>query len=483
MSDVSISRLPTVSVAIAAYNYEQYVGEAIESVLAQGYPSELLEVVVVDDGSTDGTASVVRDYAERHRDVVRLVQQPNSGPEAAVSRAMRETTGEVLAFLDADDAWMPGKLIDQVAVLMDRPEVGLVFGDMACVGGDGEPLDRPLILHAMPQLKRRAAAQVLAGNVASTSAIIARRSVISPMPPGIPIADWWFTLKAAFETEIAWITRPVVRYRVHGGGRSAGRQGLAGPPKLGPFHRDVQFKLGAMRILDLDRFTPAELIKIWEGAEHSATDILQNSGTHFAQLTPLVECDPARAGELLAQADAARLGADHALEARLVLRALAWDPYLLGGRARLHQAANEAQRSHAGSDPLAGARPIVVLADFEELVAEETMLAAYAESMAGANVTLAIDATRVADAHSGATELQALVERAGLVERSDVDLLGVVGRQDAIQHARLHEGAAAYYRRALRTPDAVSASMEFTPATLPQLRQLIDRAGNQAAPA
>ena len=465
------SGLPTVSVVIAAYNYEQYVGEAIESVLDQGYPLELLEIAVVDDGSTDGTAAVVQGYAER-QPVVRLVQQVNSGPEAAVSRGMAETNGEVLAFLDADDAWMPGKLLGQVAVLQDRPEVGLVFGDMQPVDGDRNPLDRPLILHAMPSLNRRKAAQILAGNIASTSAIVARRAVISPTPPGIPIADWWFTLESALASEVAWIAAPVVQYRIHGSGRSAGRQGLGGVPRLGPFQRDVQFKLEAVRILDLERFTPAELVTIWEGAEGSASTVMQSSGTHFAPVTALVEVETETAAELSAQADAALARGDRALEARLILAALAWDPYLPGGRRRLHEAAGAAERLYAGPDPLAGARPVVLVADAEELLADEAMLSAYAEAMTGNTIaTLAIDATRIADEEQAAAELTALVERTGLADRSDVDLLAVLGHRDEVQQARLHTGAAGYYRRSLRTPAAVSASVEFTPVSLPEMRQ------------
>ncbi len=473
MIDPHDSGLPTVSVVIAAYNYEQYVGEAIESVLGQGYPLELLEIVVVDDGSTDGTAAVVQGYAQR-QPVVRLVRQVNSGPEAAVSRGMAETSGDVLAFLDADDAWMPGKLLGQVAVLQDRPEIGLVFGDMQPVDGDRNPLDRPLILHAMPPLNRRKAAQILAGNIASTSAIVARRAVISPMPPGIPIADWWFTLESAIASEVAWIAAPVVQYRIHGSGRSAGRQGLGGVPRLGPFQRDVQFKLEAVRILDLERFTPAELVKIWEGAEGSASTVMQSSGTHFAPVTALVDIDPERAAGLMAQADAAVERGDHASEARLILSALAWDPYLPGGRRRLHEAAGTAERLYTGPDPLAGARPLVFVADAEELLADEAMLSAYAEAMTGnTKATLAIDATRIDDEEQAAAELTALVERARLADRSDVDLLAVLGNRDEVQQARLHTGAAGYYRRALRTPAAVSASVEFTPASLPEMRQFV----------
>jgi glycosyltransferase involved in cell wall biosynthesis len=474
------SRLPMVSVVIAAYNYEQYVGEAIESALNQSYPHERLAIVVVDDGSTDATAAVVTRYAERHPGVVRLIQQVNSGPEAAVGRGMAESSGELIAFLDADDAWMPGKLRGQVAVLQERPEVGLVFGDMLPVGGDGRALDRPLILHAMPRLNRRAGAQLLAGNVASTSAIVARREVISRMPPRIPIADWWFTLESALKAEIAWINTPVVNYRIHGSGRSAGRQGLGGIPKLGPFQRDVQFKLEALRILDLERFTPAEMVTIWEGLEGSAGTILQTSGTHFSNLTALVDRDPERATEFVSTADLAHRDGDAATEARMMLKALAWDPYLLGGRRRLYEVVRLAETSYRGRDPLASARRVVVLSDAEELLADEAMLDAYAEAMAGvADTTLAIDATRMSE-DVAASELRALVTRRGLAERDDLDLLAVLGKLDEVQHHRLHNRTTAYFRRPLQTPHAVSASSEFTTRTLGALRGLVDQLRSSA---
>jgi glycosyltransferase involved in cell wall biosynthesis len=476
------SGLPTVSVVIAAYNYEQYVGEAIESVLSQGYPAELLEVVVVDDGSTDGTAEVVKGYEVSHPAVVRLVQQPNGGPEAAVNRGLLETRGDLVAFLDADDAWMPEKLLAQVAVLQDRPEVGLVFGDMLPVGPDGQPLPgEPLILHAMPPLTRRAAAQVLAGNVASTSAILVRRSVAEPIPAEIPIADWWFTLQAAFKGEIAWIRRPVVRYRMHNASRSSGRRGGGGAPKLGPFLRDVRFKLDAMRILDLSAFAPYELAQIWDGAEHSASLVLQNSGTHFAHLTSLVETDPERAEELAAEADRAGGRGEYAEEARLLTRALAWDPYLLGGRTRLREVVEKAEQSFSGLNPLAGARRFVILADAEELLAADDLLRTYAAVMAGSDLaTLAIDASRLPEAQA-TDELTALVARCDLQARSDIDLLAIVGERDQIQKQRMHAGLTAYYRRPLRTPDAVSAAHEFTPVSLRQLRLLIERVAAQEA--
>jgi hypothetical protein len=215
-------------------------------------------------------------------------------------------------------------------------------------------------------------------------------------------------------------------------------------------------------------------VKIWEGAEGSASTVMQSSGTHFAPITALIDPDPERAAELSAEADAALARGDRALEARLILRALAWDPYLVGGRRRLHEAAGAAERLYTGPDPLAGARALVFVADAEELLADEAMLSAYGEVMTGTTTaTLAIDATRIADEEQAGAELTDLVGRTGLAERPDIDLLAVTGQRDEVQQARLHTGAAGYYRRALRTPTAVSATVEFTPASLGEMRRFV----------
>jgi glycosyltransferase involved in cell wall biosynthesis len=111
-----------VSVVIPVYNGERYVAEAIESVLAQGHRP--LEVIVVDDGSTDHTAEVVKLFAPE----VRYDFQPNSGAAAARNRGVGLAQGDFLAFLDADDLWMADKLTRQMAALDNHPELEAVFG-------------------------------------------------------------------------------------------------------------------------------------------------------------------------------------------------------------------------------------------------------------------------------------------------------------------------------------------------------------------
>src|SRR5216684_1094167 len=100
---------PRVSAIIPAYNGEAFVADAIESVLAQTFP--VSEIVVVDDGSTDQTAEVVERYASKG---VRCIRQKNQGPTAARNRGIVQTTGELLAFLDCDDIWLPEKTALQV---------------------------------------------------------------------------------------------------------------------------------------------------------------------------------------------------------------------------------------------------------------------------------------------------------------------------------------------------------------------------------
>ena len=111
----------SVSVVIPAYNAGQYIRAAIESVLAQTRPAD--EVIVVNDGSKDNTLDVLRGYGDR----IRVVDQANAGPPRARNAGLAAVRGEFVAFLDADDVWLPSKLSAQVGHLRAHPDVGTVF--------------------------------------------------------------------------------------------------------------------------------------------------------------------------------------------------------------------------------------------------------------------------------------------------------------------------------------------------------------------
>jgi glycosyltransferase involved in cell wall biosynthesis len=113
---------PKVSVIVPIYNQAPFIRETVESVLAQDYAN--VELVLSDDGSTDGTADILREYAEREPSLVRLVASAkNTGIAGAFNRALDAHTGEYIAWLGGDDVMLPGKLSRQVALLEARPEV------------------------------------------------------------------------------------------------------------------------------------------------------------------------------------------------------------------------------------------------------------------------------------------------------------------------------------------------------------------------
>ncbi len=118
-------RAPRVSAIIPVYNGEAFVGRAIESALAQTYAE--LEVIVVDDGSTDSTAEIVRSFEDR----VACIYQRNQERSVARNAGLARATGQYLAFLDADDWWLPGKLERQIAhaEAQSRPGPDLQLGE------------------------------------------------------------------------------------------------------------------------------------------------------------------------------------------------------------------------------------------------------------------------------------------------------------------------------------------------------------------
>lgn len=112
----------SISVIIPVKDGECYLAAAIDSVLAQTYPPT--EIIVVDDGSTDGSAAIVREYG----DPVQLVRQISRGPAAARNVGIRQAAGDIFAFLDADDLWMPDKVARQLEMLSSNPAYEAVLG-------------------------------------------------------------------------------------------------------------------------------------------------------------------------------------------------------------------------------------------------------------------------------------------------------------------------------------------------------------------
>lgn len=120
-----------VSTIIPTYNNEATLAQAIDSALAQDFEGQ--EIIVVNDGSTDATRSVIESYGQR----IVALEQENAGPSAARNRAIDKAAGKYIAFLDADDVWLPGRLSKTVAALERNPQAALVFSDYAQIDRAG----------------------------------------------------------------------------------------------------------------------------------------------------------------------------------------------------------------------------------------------------------------------------------------------------------------------------------------------------------
>lgn len=127
-------REPLVSVVIDNYNYAAFLRDSVESALAQTYPS--LEVIVVDDGSTDASRAILASYG----DAVRLVLKANGGQGSALNVGVQAARGEILCFLDSDDVWTPDKVERVVAVFVEQPSVAWVHHRLAVTDERRRPL-------------------------------------------------------------------------------------------------------------------------------------------------------------------------------------------------------------------------------------------------------------------------------------------------------------------------------------------------------
>ncbi|MGI4895627.1 MAG: glycosyltransferase family 2 protein [Janthinobacterium lividum] len=186
--------LPTLTVVIPAHNEQAFIGRKIEDTLAQDYPRHLLEILVVDDGSEDETADVVR-AATPNGAPLRLVRQnPRGGKSSALNRGVSEAGGEIIVFTDANGSLLPGSLRAIVAPFGD-PRVAVVSGAKKPVGtgahGEGESAYWRL------ESGLKTAESVFGAVVGADGGIFAvRRATYQPIPPGVYADDYWIPLAA-----------------------------------------------------------------------------------------------------------------------------------------------------------------------------------------------------------------------------------------------------------------------------------------------
>jgi glycosyltransferase involved in cell wall biosynthesis len=201
---------PTVSVITATYNYGRFLAGALDSVLRQTFQD--FEVVVVDDGSTDDTPAVVRRYLADPR--VSYQRTDHVGQPAAKNAGIRLARAPLLAFLDADDLWLPGKLERQVALFRRRPRLGVAYTRRLLMDEDGYDLEYP----QPPLFRGRVLAELVRGNFVCFSSCMVRRRVLDRVgvfDEALPLAiDYDLWLRIARRYAFDYVDAPLVRYRV-----------------------------------------------------------------------------------------------------------------------------------------------------------------------------------------------------------------------------------------------------------------------------
>jgi glycosyltransferase involved in cell wall biosynthesis len=205
-----------VSVVIAAYNAGRTLGETLESVRAQTF--EDLEVIIVDDGSTDATPAVAVSTGDRR---VRLLSQPNAGVSAARNRGADDARGRYLAFLDADDLWTPDKLASQVAALERDKDAGLAYSWTAFIDPGGRRLPGGITVRRDGWVFDDLVLGCFVGN--GSSALV-RRSAFDAVG-GFDVTlrtadDWDFYLRLARKYPFVCVPFVQVFYRVDRGSKS-----------------------------------------------------------------------------------------------------------------------------------------------------------------------------------------------------------------------------------------------------------------------
>jgi GT2 family glycosyltransferase len=182
MTGVSIPRAakgatatPTITAVVGAYNAEQYIGETIESLLAQTRPPD--EIIVVDDGSTDSTRAILDSFGGR----IRVVDQTNGGCPAAFNRAFSEAMCDYVGMCGADDLWAAAKLEQQAAALEAHPEIDVAFGGSRSFGAADAPWPDPPGEGIMDS--ERLMDELFRENIICASSILVRRSLWQQLGP------------------------------------------------------------------------------------------------------------------------------------------------------------------------------------------------------------------------------------------------------------------------------------------------------------
>jgi hypothetical protein len=457
---------PLVSCIIPAYNYAGWIGAAIDSVLAQPQAGDV-EIIVVDDGSTDDTADVVAAYGDR----VRYVHKENGGLVSSVDRGIAEATGTYLTLLDADDEWPVGRLTSLLEVMETRPEVGLVYGDMDVVDENGARIhDSFFQLYRVTPATGRAFPTLIKFNTVSGGASLWRsslRTAYHPIQPAAAYPDWWLAVTISRVAEIAYVPVVVNHYRQHGS-----NMGLAADDERSMRNmrdHELKFKRWMLATAKAGEIPALELFQAL--AQHERLRLLaaNHFGIEETAIDVVSDDDAARSRTAADRAASALERADQDAAICALVNALAHDPWNRSARAALEMTLSGAPAAGPRVKRLTGTRGFATLAFAGELVGNPDLLRGYAEVLGGDD-----DATLVVWAPNwtpdeAMTRLGPIVENLGLGDDDGPDILVETGASEEV----LAAGVDAVITGE-RKGGGFADLPQFGPDTLGDLRSLCD---------
>jgi glycosyltransferase involved in cell wall biosynthesis len=205
--------VPHVSVIVAAYNAAQTLDEALASVADQTYKD--FELIVVDDGSTDATPELLAKYAATWPWMT-WFRQENTGPAMARNHALARARGDLIAFQDADDIWLPEKLAEQIPLLDQNPAIDLVFADSTFFPPN--PASPATLFQQKPPQRGRVLQKLLMGCFVLLGTVLVRKSVVVEAggfaPEQVPFSDVDLILRLAEHHDFDYVDKVLLRWRM-----------------------------------------------------------------------------------------------------------------------------------------------------------------------------------------------------------------------------------------------------------------------------
>jgi hypothetical protein len=378
-----LPEVPFVSVYTCVYNQERFVAEAIESVLAEEWPADRMEYVVIDDGSTDGSPAAVEPYLDR----IRYIRQENQGVRATVNRAVDELSGDLVVSVAGDDAWPAGRLHRLVELLQRNPSAGLGYSDLEVIDANGTTINPSFYrMSNLTPHSGRIRGQLLANNCVSGGGVILRgclKDVWHPVPDHAAWEDWWWAWSVSGVADIVYLDEPTYRYRQHGANISLGATGARWAASM---RVDVRFRRWMLANVAPNEADPAELVRGVLKLDAARSDLQRRAGDAAEDVLRVSADDERRAAALIAEGVAAQRRGDPLLALFLAIRAVAADPLAREPRELVAAIVPDARElvlrgavapSRPAAPPL-DTRSFVVLADAAELVARPELLRAFA---------------------------------------------------------------------------------------------------------